>query len=123
MRHIHSNSNGDRAVYETNRTPPIERSTKIGACQVRGTHSAHTPHVIWIGAILGALFGWAGIFFAACMWLFMALARLAFALIMFAAQVLIAISALIAELIVYLYRRLTRPPTTPDGLTPKRRKR
>ena len=76
--------------------------------------------MIWIGAILGALFGWAGIFFAACMWLFMALARLAFALIMFAAQVLIAISALIAELIVYLYRRLTRPPATPDGLTPKR---
>jgi len=42
---------------------------------------------------------------------------------MFAAQVLIAISALIAELIVYLYRRLTRPPATPDGLTPKRRRK
>ena len=83
---------------------------------------AHTPHVIWIGAILGVLFGWAGIFFAACLWLFMALARLAYALIMLTAKVLLAISALIAQLILYLYRRLTQPAATPDGLTPKRRR-
>ena len=79
--------------------------------------------MIWIGAILGALFGWAGIFFAACFWIFLALARLAYDLVMLAVKLLLAISALIAQLIVYLYRRLTRPPATPDGLTPKRRRR
>ena len=79
--------------------------------------------MIWIGAILGAAFGWVGIFVAACFWLFMALARLTYALIVFAAQVLIAISTLISELIVYLYKRLTRPPAAPDGLTPKRRRK
>ena len=76
--------------------------------------------MIWIGAILGALFGWAGIFFAACLWLFMALARLAYALIVLSAKVLIAIGALVAQLIVYLFRRLTQPAAISDGPTPKR---
>ena len=64
--------------------------------------------MIWIGAILGALFGWAGIFFAACFWLFMALARLAYALIVLTAKVLLAIGTLIAQLIAYLFRRARR---------------
>ena len=64
--------------------------------------------MIWIGAILGALFGWAGIFFAACLWLFMALARLVYALIVLIAKVLIAIGALIAQLIAYLFRHARR---------------
>ena len=92
---------------------------------------------------MGAIFGLAGIFAAACLYLFYALVKLVFLLATFAAQLIFAISGLIARLIIYAYRRFSRraptavptkaAPSTrttsrkgkalPDGLKPKRKRR
>ena len=92
---------------------------------------------------MGAFFGLAGIFVAACLYLFYALVKLVFLLATFAAQLIFAISGLIARLIIYAYRRFSqRAPTAvppkaarstrttsrkgkalPDGLKPKRKRR
>jgi cytochrome b len=87
--------------------------------------------MLWIGAIFGALFGWIGILVAALFWVTLAIFRLIWALILFAAQLLFAISNLIARAIIYLYhliraRNATLPATprttkrVPAGLKPKR---
>ena len=66
---------------------------------------------------MGAIFGLAGIFVAACLYLFYALAKLAFLLATFAAQVILAISSLIARLIIYVYHQIrsrnAAPPAAP----------
>ena len=66
---------------------------------------------------MGAFFGLAGIFVAACLYLFYALAKLAFLLATFAAQVILAISSLIARLIIYVYHQIrsrnAAPPAAP----------
>jgi hypothetical protein len=92
---------------------------------------------------MGVIFGLAGIIAAACLYLFYALVKLVFLLAAFAAQLIFAISGLIARLIIYAYRRFSqRPPTAvptkaarstrassrkgealPDGLKPKRKRR
>ena len=92
---------------------------------------------------MGAIFGLAGIFAAACLYLFYALVKLVFLLATFAAQLIFSISGLIARLIIYAYRRFSqRAPTAvptkaarstrttsrkgkalPDGLKPKRKRR
>ena len=92
---------------------------------------------------MGAIFGLAGIFAAACLYLFYALVKLVFLLATFAAQLIFAISGLIARLIIYAYRRFSQgtpaaiPAKTarslratarkskaiPDGLKPKRKRR
>ncbi len=80
---------------------------------------------------MGAFFGLAGIFVAACLYLFYALVKLLFLLATFAAQLIFAISGLIARAIVYLYHLISArnatlpaaPRTTkrvPAGLKPKR---
>ena len=80
---------------------------------------------------MGAIFGLAGIFAAACLYLFYALVKLVFLLATFAAQLIFAISGLIARLIIYVYHqtrsRNATPPVAPRtkkrvpaGLKPKR---
>ena len=112
-------------------------------CHLTGTPAAHTHSMLWIGAIFGVLFGWVGILVAAGVYLFFALVKLVFLLATFAAQVIFAISGLIARLIIYAYRRFSQRATTavptkaarstrttsrkgkapPDGLKPKRKRR
>jgi hypothetical protein len=99
--------------------------------------------MFWAGGLIGAIFGLAGIFVAACLYLFYALIKLVFLLAAFTAQLIFAISGLIARAIIYLYHRLSRqtPAHIPvktdrtirtiarkrkpisDGLKPKRKKR
>jgi len=66
---------------------------------------------------MGAIFGLAGIFAAACLYLFYALVKLVFLLATFTAQLIFAISGLIARLIIYLYHpirdRNATPPVAP----------
>lgn len=80
---------------------------------------------------MGAFFGLAGIFAAACLYLFYALAKLVFLLAAFAAQLIFAISSLIARAIIYMYHQIrdrnNSPPAAPrtrkrvpEGLKPKR---
>ena len=80
---------------------------------------------------MGAIFGLAGIFAAACLYLFYALVKLVFLLATFAAQLIFAISGLIARAIIYVYHQIrsrnATPPTAPRtrkrvpaGLKPKR---
>jgi hypothetical protein len=87
--------------------------------------------MLWIGAIFGALFGWIGILVAACLYLFYALIKLVFLLATFAAQLIFAISGLIARAIIYTYHQIrsrnATPPAAPRtkkrvpaGLKPKR---
>ena len=61
---------------------------------------------------MGAIFGLAGIFAAACLYLLYALVKLVFLLATFAAQLIFSISGLIARLIIYAFRRFSqRAPT------------
>ncbi len=80
---------------------------------------------------MGAIFGLAGIFAAACLYLFYALVKLVFLLATFAAQLIFAISGLIARAIIYAYHQIrsrnATPPAAPRtkrrvpaGLTPTR---
>ena len=80
---------------------------------------------------MGAIFGLAGIFAAACLYLFYARVKLVFLLATFAAQLIFAISGLIARVIIYLYHQIrsrnATPPAAPRtkkrvpaGLKPKR---
>jgi len=55
--------------------------------------------VFWVGGLVGAFFGLAGIFVAACLYLFYALVKLVFLLAAFTAQLIFAISGLIARAI------------------------
>ena len=71
---------------------------------------------------MGAIFGLAGIFAAACLYLFYALVKLVFLLATFAAQLIFAISGLIARLIIYAYRQIrSRNATPPAAPRTKRR--
>jgi hypothetical protein len=87
--------------------------------------------MFWVGGLIGAIFGLAGIFVAACLYLFYALIKLVFLLAAFTAQLIFAISGLIARLIIYTYhliraRSATPPPAprtkkrVPAGLKPTR---
>ena len=80
---------------------------------------------------MGAIFGLAGIFVAACLYLFYALVKLVFLLAAFAAQVIFAISGLIARAMIFTYHQIcsrnATPPAAPRskdrvpaGLKPKR---
>ena len=60
---------------------------------------------------MGAIFGLAGIFAAACLYLFYTLVKLVFLLATFAAQLILAISGLIARAIIYVYRRFSQRTT------------
>ena len=71
---------------------------------------------------MGAFFGLAGIFVAACLYLFYALVKLVFLLATFAAQLIIAISGLIARAIIYLYHQIRSRNATPP-VAPRTRKR
>ena len=70
--------------------------------------------MFWIGGLIGAIFGLAGIFVAACLYLFYALVKLVFLLATFAAQLIFAISGLIARLIIYVYRQIRDRNATPS---------
>ena len=63
---------------------------------------------------MGAIFGLAGIFAAACLYLFYALIKLVFLLATFAAQLIFAISGLIARLIIYVYHQIRDRNATPS---------
>jgi hypothetical protein len=96
--------------------------------------------VFWAGGLIGAIFGLAGIFVAACLYLFYALIKLVFLLAAFTAQLIFAISGLIAKIIIQLLSlisrrmaatdpvprastkrsRLLKAKATPAGLRPKR---
>jgi hypothetical protein len=73
--------------------------------------------MFWAGGLIGAIFGLAGIFVAACLYLFYALIKLVFLLAAFAAQLIFAISGLIARAIIYTYHQIrsrnATPPTAP----------
>ena len=71
---------------------------------------------------MGAFFGLAGIFAAACLYLFYALVELVFLLATFAAQLIFAISGLIARLIIYLYHQIRSRNATPP-VAPRTKKR
>jgi hypothetical protein len=92
--------------------------------------------MLWIGAIFGALFGWIGILVAALFWATLAIFKLLWALTLFAAQLIIGASALIARAIIWLFhwtsQRMAAPSPTPRarkakaipaGLKPKRTRR
>jgi hypothetical protein len=78
--------------------------------------------MLWIGAIFGALFGWIGILVAACLYLFYALIKLVFLLATFAAQLIFAISGLIARAIIYTYHQIRSRNATPPA-APRTKKR
>lgn len=71
---------------------------------------------------MGAFFGLAGIFVAACLYLFYALVKLVFLLATFTAQLIFAISGLIARLIIYVYHQIRNRNATPVA-APRTRKR
>ena len=71
---------------------------------------------------MGAIFGLAGIFAAACLYLFYALVKLVFLLATFAAQLIFAISGLIARLIICLYHQIRSQNATPPA-APRTKKR
>ena len=71
---------------------------------------------------MGAFFGLAGIFAAACLYLFYALTKLVFLLATFAAQLIFAISGLIARLIINVYHQIrSRNATLPAAPRTKKR--
>jgi hypothetical protein len=87
--------------------------------------------MFWVGGLMGAFFGLAGIFAAACLYLFYALIKLVFLLAAFTAKLIFAISGLIARAIIYTYHQVrsrnAAPPAAPRtkkrvpaGLKPKR---
>ena len=69
--------------------------------------------MFWAGGLIGAIFGLAGIFVAACLYLFYALIKLAFLLAAFTAQLVFAISGLIARAIIYTYHQIRSRQATP----------
>ena len=71
--------------------------------------------MFWVGGLIGAIFGLAGIFAAACLYLFYALVKLVFLLAAFAAQLIFAISGLIARLIIYVYQQIRSRNATPPA--------
>jgi len=98
--------------------------------------------MLWIGAIFGALFGWIGILVAALFWATLAVIKLIWALALFAFQLLLAVGALLARALIWLFHwasqrmaapspapriRATNPSTRktkaiPAGLKPSRKK-
>ena len=71
---------------------------------------------------MGAIFGLAGIFAAACLYLFYALVKLVFLLATFAAQLIFTISGLIARAIIYVYHQIRDRNATPPA-APRTKKR
>ena len=71
---------------------------------------------------MGAFFGLAGIFVAACLYLLYALVKLVFLLATFTAQLIFAISGLIARAIIYTYHLIRARNATPPA-APRTRKR
>jgi hypothetical protein len=71
--------------------------------------------MLWIGAIFGALFGWIGILVAALFWATLAIIKLLWALTLFAVQLIIGASALIARATAYLFNWASqrRSPSSP----------
>ncbi len=59
--------------------------------------------MLWIGAIFGALFGWIGILVAALFWATLAIFKLIWVLSVFAFQLLVAVGALVARAIIWLF--------------------
>jgi hypothetical protein len=98
--------------------------------------------MLWIGALFGVFFGWAGILVAALFWATLAIFKLLWALTLFAFQVLLAVGALLARALIWLFhwvsqRMAAKSPAprtrgttistrktkaTPAGLKPKRKK-
>ena len=76
--------------------------------------------MLWIGAVFGALFGWVGILVAALFWATLAVFKLLWALTLFAAQLAIGVSALIARGIIWAFRQVSRR-SSPPASTPRRR--
>ena len=71
--------------------------------------------MLWIGAVFGALFGWVGILVAALFWATLAIMKLLWALTLFAAQLIIVVSALTARAITYSYRQIRGQIATPPA--------
>jgi uncharacterized membrane protein YuzA (DUF378 family) len=78
--------------------------------------------MFWAGGLIGAIFGLVGIFVAACLYLFYALIKLVFLLAAFTAQLIFAISGLIARLIIYAYHQIRSRNATPPA-APRTKKR
>ena len=76
--------------------------------------------MLWIGAIFGALFGWVGILVAALFWATLAILKLLWALTLFAAQLIIGVSALIARGIIWAFRQASLR-SNPPAASPRRR--
>jgi len=87
------------------------------SCHLTGTPQAHTPYMLWIGALFGVLFGWVGILAAALFWAALAIFKLLWALTLFALQVLIAVGALLARALIWLFhwasQRMAAPSPAP----------
>ena len=79
--------------------------------------------MLWIGAIVGALFGWIGILVAALFWVTLAIFKLIGVIIVFGFQFLLWIGAFLAKFTMVVAGRLTRQspsPTSPPRGTRKR---
>jgi len=92
--------------------------------------------MLWIGAIFGALFGWIGILVAALFWATLAVIKLIWVLSVFAFQFLLAVGALLARALIWLFHwvsqrmaapspapRARKAKAIPAGLKPKRTRR
>jgi hypothetical protein len=79
--------------------------------------------MLWIGAVFGALFGWIGILVAALFWATLAVFKLLWALTLFALQLIIGVSALIARATIHLFnwasQRRSSPSPAPRARTVK----
>jgi len=94
------------------------------SCHPAGTPTRNNEHMLWIGAIFGALFGWIGILVAALFWVTLAIFKLIGALTLFAFQALLWVGAFIYKGIEYLVnRRSNSTKTASPALTPKRTRR
>jgi hypothetical protein len=63
--------------------------------------------MLWIGAIFGALFGWIGILVAALFWATLAIFKLVWVLTVFGFQLLLAVGAVLARAIVWLFNQVS----------------
>ena len=77
--------------------------------------------MLWIGAIFGALFGWIGILVAAIFWATLAIFKLLWALTLFAAQLIIGASALIARATIFLFNWASQRMSSPTPAPPARK--
>jgi hypothetical protein len=77
--------------------------------------------MLWIGAIFGALFGWIGILVAAFFWATLAIIKLIWVLSVFAFQFLLAVGAVLARAVIWLFHWASKRMASPTPAPPARK--